>query len=675
MIPIKLINMPFASLTHPSLALGQFKAQLTSEYIPSLVHNFNFDFSMKMGELNYELLAKSKGFNSQLGEWLFSEQAWGKTFGPDEDKFWSQCNIVLDTLDGLKNPQKWLKTIKKELIPEFLDDCLYTLFNDQSPKVIAFTCTFFQTISSLALAKKIKEKYPEVSIVFGGACFHDEMGLELIKKCSFIDAVSIGEADDVFVDLIKSLQSKKLPEGLQGIVYRDKSGDIKQDAPHVPLSQQLLDKIPDPDFDEFFHDYDRTGLIKDSSLRERVFLPYESSRGCWWGEKQHCTFCGLNNDGLGYRQKSPDRVYKLLQSYADRYPVQRYDATDNILPVSYYKEFLPLLRDKPITVSGRQVQLFYEIKSNVTAEKVKLMSHAGIRFIQPGIESLSTHVLNQMRKGVKAIHNINLLKQCNKYGVYILWNLLYGFPGETEEDYDEISKIIPYLVHFQPPYGGPRKIELHRFSPYFFEERKDWIENIRPREWYKGLYPEEDVDIAKVAYYFECDWNNIPGNESYTKVIDQVWAWIDCWRDSPQLPRLVFQNLEDGHSTVTDTRLGRYGKWTLDNNETKILELLDDPTPFNQIWGSLKDKLNSKIELEEILNNFVENGIIFKESKTYLSLAVPSSVEPPPYNFRNSFFNKVGQRAQRDIEGKNPGLNNNLLNNDRNARNLGEKVF
>ena len=48
---------------------------------------------------------------------------------------------------------------------------------------------------------------------------------------------------------------------------------------------------------------------------------------------------------------------------------------------------------------------------------------------------LSTHVLKLMRKGTSMLQNLRLLKWCRYYGIEVAWNLIWGFPGETEEDY------------------------------------------------------------------------------------------------------------------------------------------------------------------------------------------------------------------------------------------------
>ena len=75
------------------------------------------------------------------------------------------------------------------------------------------------------------------------------------------------------------------------------------------------------------------------------------------------------------------------------------------------------------------------MKANLTREQVRLLADAGVRHIQPGIESLSDHVLALMKKGVTGLRNVQLLKWCKEYGIEVDWNILYGFPGETREDY------------------------------------------------------------------------------------------------------------------------------------------------------------------------------------------------------------------------------------------------
>jgi len=55
---------------------------------------------------------------------------------------------------------------------------------------------------------------------------------------------------------------------------------------------------------------------------------------------------------------------------------------------------------------------FYEVKANLTRVQVSALRAAGVTRIQPGIESLSDHVLKLIGKGTCGLRNVQLLKWC-----------------------------------------------------------------------------------------------------------------------------------------------------------------------------------------------------------------------------------------------------------------------
>jgi coproporphyrinogen III oxidase-like Fe-S oxidoreductase len=120
----------------------------------------------------------------------------------------------------------------------------------------------------------------------------------------------------------------------------------------------------------------------------------------------------------------------------------------------------PARRTREEAAQRRDYKFFYEVKSNPRREQIRLLAAGGIRRIQPGIESLNTHILKLMRKGVTAIKNVRLIKWAFYYGIGIAWNLLLGFPGETQEDYERQLDLI-----FAAAIGRVS----HLASRYFFE--------------------------------------------------------------------------------------------------------------------------------------------------------------------------------------------------------------
>lgn len=206
-----------------------------------------------------------------------------------------------------------------------------------------------------------------------------------------------------------------------------------------------LDGLPHPDYRDYFEAigrHDRERVLG----RTPVKLPIEFSRGCWWGEKHHCTFCGLNALGMGYRAKSAERALDELAGLLRDYPAVHVEAVDNILDMKYISSLVPELAAR-----HWDVHIFFEVKANLTREQLAGLRSAGIMRIQPGIESLSSAVLDLMRKGSSKLLNIRLLKWAGYYGIGVAWNLLTGFPGETDDDYRRQAELMPLLHHLEPP--------------------------------------------------------------------------------------------------------------------------------------------------------------------------------------------------------------------------------
>jgi hypothetical protein len=109
--------------------------------------------------------------------------------------------------------------------------------------------------------------------------------------------------------------------------------------------------------------------------------------GCWWGERSHCTFCGLNGATMAFRSKTPERVLSEIKFLCERYGVATFSVVDGILDMRYFRSVLPRLAEARLGI-----EFFWEVKANLDHRHVRQLRAAGVRFIQPGIESLSDHV-------------------------------------------------------------------------------------------------------------------------------------------------------------------------------------------------------------------------------------------------------------------------------------------
>ena len=614
---VGLVFMPWGAAERGSIALGILKQCARNIGVDSDIHYLNIKLAEMMGVERYKGIVNSSAL---LPEWFFSYSL----FGPGGSGMIKNSWEDLPTTPGGKLIQELLveagvtEEICQEvlaLIPRYIDNCL-TAIDWSKYKIVGFSTTFAQTISSLMLAKRIKERYPEVKIVFGGANVDSVMGFELIKAFDWVDYVVHGEAEKTFPKLVKNVLEESYFENVPGVSMRQGEDLIDGHATSNPLKD--LNESPAPDYTDYYTQLDQYGLRKDLA----IMLPFESARGCWWGEKAHCTFCGLNGSTMAFRKKDPLRVYDEIIGIASKYKCLSLEAVDNILELGYMEHLLPKLIDADLDLS-----IFYEVKASLSKKEIRLLSEAGVRTIQPGIESLSTEVLRIMRKGMTAIQNIQLLKWCFDFNILPLWNILYGFPGETAELYRDYPRIIRSIMHLHPPYSeGP--IVFERFSPYHFEREKFKLK-LRPSRAYPLLYPEQLMDYDNLAYYFDGEWEKEQDPEEYMAPAKEVIAlWKETWKD-----RTVYFNYEKGpsFSTLFDNRPLKGGKELvprrikLNEIQSSIFTLCDQIQSIKTIQQMLEKRFESPPSLQQteaMLNKFVDQGLIFREADRYLSLAV-----------------------------------------------------
>lgn len=621
MFSVALVSMPFNRYLRPSIGLSLLQAGLNRTGVSSKVHYFSIRFAERIGGPLYDVLAADAGkltFHELAGEWLFRDVL----FGEDERNREKYVESILRRREAwpphahkqpLPEPLiRRILGIRKHILP-FIDECAAEVVASGAA-VVGLSSVFQQHTASLALAKRIKALSPATFIVLGGANCEGVMGAETLRQFAFVDAAVSGEGDVVFPELVRRVQHGESVEGLPGVRTRAGIEDEfrAQSFSSAPMVFDM-DMVPSPDYRDFFEQYE-------SSEFAQTFIPglyVETSRGCWWGEKMHCTFCGLNGTTMKYRSKSALRAVEELRTLSRQYPGCDIQVTDNILDMKYFADFIPMLAGEKL-----DVELFYETKSNLRKDQLRALRAAGITRLQPGIESLSDPVLRLMRKGVSAFQNIQVLKWCKELGIRPIWNLLWGFPGERAEDYARMARLIPQLRHLTPPdgFGGLR---LDRFSPNFVESRAFGLTNVRPLAPYHYIYPFPLEVVSNLAYYFDFDYGDGRDVSSY---VEPVHRAIRAWKEREETEELLL--FDNGrHASVWDLRRGRkHALTTLTGLDRFLYVQCDSMQDVSSLAKAARAAAYgdvSEAHVAERLAFMTERGILLQDEHRYLAIAVP----------------------------------------------------
>lgn len=559
----------------------------------------------------YSTIANSHA-DLAIGEWIFSAALRGSPTLRSADH---------DYLAGLRKRGLEDASIERAIAlrrtaHRFIERCATRLL-EEAPAVVGLTLTYQQTVPSLALARELKLRHPQLPIVIGGASCDGPMGAALLRTYRFIDVAMSGEAEPVAAKLFRALVDRKPVPDLPGISARNLAGEVRS-AQGRATASSLADS-PIPEYSEYFARLTTSGLGVGIDPR----IPFESSRGCWWGERSHCSFCGLNGGGMQYRSKPVARVASELRELSTRHHVLSFVAVDNIADLQFFETLFPQLVE-----GGLDLDLFYETKANLTRAQVALLRRAGVLSIQPGIESLATPILRRIHKGTTALQNVRLLKYCAELGVRVVWNLIYGFPDEQESDYVSMAQRIPSLIHFSPPSTGPLYVD--RFSPYHDHPDRYGIVLEGPLPAYAVLHPEARGELASIAPSFAYRYRQDRAVVDYTsRVREQVAIW------KSEHPRnrgaLTHRNGPD-YIEIRDGRTNHpTARYILDGVDGAIYRAIDDGGTIASIHRALEqldafsahDRTESTIRSR--LGEFVECGLAFQDEERFVSLSISAA--------------------------------------------------
>jgi ribosomal peptide maturation radical SAM protein 1 len=399
-------------------------------------------------------------------------------------------------------------------------------------------------------------------------------------------------------------------EGLRGIMWRDVQGKVNY-AGRAP-NFQVMNETPVPDFDEFYYAREASGYASWGRARP-VQLPFETSRGCWWGEKNHCTFCGLNRSGMEFRAKSVDNVVEQLEALSSRYRCFDFFAIDNIMSPKYTEELFSRLSD-----ANSDISMHYEIRPNFSRTQLVRMRRGGLHSVLPGVESFSTNILKSMRKFTTGMRNIELVKWCTYYRINVTYNILCRFPGETAEDYRTQCEVMAKIPHLQPPYAAVMA-RADRGSPMFTDPASQSISRLIPLRCYQYIFPREKFDLSRISYFFDQEMTNIAGEEYYLATFDAVDTWRTKWHQR-QRPFLRYRKalstifIFDGRQQEAQTH--KYY-----DQQASLYEYCADARTPKDIAANF----GSAPWIEAALQDFVEKDLMLSLDGRYLSLALPEN--------------------------------------------------
>ncbi len=304
--------------------------------------------------------------------------------------------------------------------------------------ISAWTDFWFQ---AHGMGKKIKEKYPETHLVYGGP--HVNIFPEELLKFPFVDSIILGDGELPIIQLLDKLSGKaSLSENkgaIKGIYFAGENP--KQFEPFIC---EDLDSLPIPDRTLLPIERYSSVLSADEYVTTMV-----TSRGCPF----KCVYCKLAFQRPVSR--SAESVIAEFREIA-RLGIKEVEVYDDTFNWSHK-------RTKAICegVLKEGIRFKWAVRDRVDRaddEVYALLRKAGCYRVHLGVETGSDRVMKLAKKKISVEQVRKGVALAKKHRFVILTYFMFGLPGETWEDaiktfdlaleldtdYAEFSITIPY---------------------------------------------------------------------------------------------------------------------------------------------------------------------------------------------------------------------------------------
>ena len=594
----------------PSIALTQLAAVVKEQYgadVEVSIHYLNLDFAEYIGDVElYDHTHSATAFVTGIGEWFFRQSAFPEA-EDNKDEYYARYYHSQDEA----TQDAWRRLEQKRAGLDAHLDSLIDRYQLLDADLVGFTALFSQTVASIAMARRIKARNPNLLTALGGAPCDAEMGLALAGQVDAFDAVFSGPALESFPRFVGHLlhDERDACDSIDG-VFTQTNRDRWPGSGHTTEIGILgapsdINAVIPLDYESFLDDLAQA--FPDGS--QRPALLFETSRGCWWAQRKACTFCGLNGLHMQHQNMTPENAISHIEALYHYFPRCRiFMGVDTALPKGFTEHVLPRLSPP------EGMNFFYELRPDVTGEEIQVLVDAGVRAFQPGIESLSTASLKLMHKGVSSFQNIVFLKNCSAHPLRLDWNLLVFSPGEDEAIYAKALQDMPLLAHLAPP-SGAYPIGFVRFSRYF-EDPAAYNLDLSPKDFYGLTFPFDDQSVEDLAYHFTDNNADVDLINAWLDRLNAAVAlWTERWLGSDEKPQaqLCFAS-DDTSWAVYDSRSGDPIETEVSEMEKSVLEALNKPHTLERLESEFGT------EVQAMLDAFESRGWLFEENNRYLSL-------------------------------------------------------
>jgi radical SAM superfamily enzyme YgiQ (UPF0313 family) len=534
---ILLVLMPFWDPQIPPLGIACLKSFLQRHHYQVKTYDANVELEFRMlFDDYYEILKKMIPVDKQgnifnIGNQVLRNHMMAHLNGPHESKYVKLIKILVEKTfftradeDLINEADEVLKKFYSRLRRYF-----FNLLEKEKPTVLGLSVygdTFSASLSAFKMAKEWKSS---IKTVMGGGIFADQLAtgslnLDYFVDMSrgFIDKIIIGEGEELFL------------RWLQGEIEDSRRVFTLKDIGSSGLA--LSANPPDiPDFSDF-------------DLNYYPHLAHYGSRSCPY----QCKFCSETVNWGKYRKKDVHRTVREFIQLYKKHSRQLFLMTDSTLN--------PIITDLSNACIESRTAIYWDgfLRADrhvCDTGNTFLWRRGGFYRAKLGMESGSQRVLRLMNKHITIEQGRKALAALASAGIKTTTFWLFGFPGETEEDFQQTLKFIEECQ------DNIYEADCNAFNYYLTGQAnsEEWLGKNKNRrlypEWVKEMLitetwilevePSREIAYSRLNRFVQhCAKLEIPNPYSLTDVHSADLRWKELHKNAvPSLVELKGENI------------------------------------------------------------------------------------------------------------------------------------
>ena len=362
----------------------------------------------------------------------------------------------------------------------------YDKVKDYNPKLVMFVVTGQNPNASTAAMDGATRSSsilgPEFKIAFVGPHVN-ALPIETLERHPEIDIVFTNEGVYALKNVLKTNLRDTELSGVNGIAYRDESGDIRINAPERTVPQELLQQdLPGvaydlmPSLDQY-----RTSAWHANYIHEdrSPFASIYTSLGCIF----KCEFCMINiinrtdNDPNKasssfnkFRYWEPEFTIKQLDYLADK-GVKQIKIADEmwVLKPKHFEKLCDLIIER-----GYDFNFWaYSRIDTVKPEYLEKLKAAGVNWLALGIEAGNQDIRREITKGRFEDINIrDVVKMIQDADISVCANYIFGL---GHDNWDTMQETLNLALELNAEYSNMYCATSLPGSPLYLKaKRENW---------------------------------------------------------------------------------------------------------------------------------------------------------------------------------------------------------